>query len=96
MSNALLLTGKSSVTETAKFLGLMNKFFDCFNVTNPNSGIQKRNEYLDPWKKDDFRVKVATYMHYHAMRVNNLYTCTVAPKYLFEIFGFLGRVSNET
>lgn len=58
VSNALLLSGRSDVTETAKFLEMMDKFFDCFNVTNPDSGAHKRNKYLEPWKKNDFRVEV--------------------------------------
>lgn len=59
MSNALIFSRKPHVTETAKFLDMMNKFFDCLNVTNPNTGAHKRNKFIDPWKANDFRVKVS-------------------------------------
>lgn len=45
-------------TETAKFVEMMDKFFDCFNVSNLLSGVKKRNPFLDPWIINDFRVEV--------------------------------------
>ena len=41
VSKALLLTGGDEVTETANFVSLIDRFFDCFNVSNFNSGKLK-------------------------------------------------------
>ena len=59
-SNALILSGRDVVIdETAKFVDMMKNSFDFFNVSNPDLGEQKRNDYLKPWVKNDFRVKVS-------------------------------------
>ena len=59
VSKALLLTGGDEVTETAHFISLIDKFFDCFNVSNFNAGKLKRKVFQDPYHSaDDFRVKV--------------------------------------
>ena len=59
VSKALLLTGGDEVTETAHFIALIDKFFDCFNVSNFNSGKLKRKVFQDPYRSaDDFRIKV--------------------------------------
>ena len=58
VSNALILSGKGTVSETAKFVDMMNNFFDCFNVSDPDLGNLKRNNFQKPWVRNDFRVKV--------------------------------------
>ena len=58
VSKALLLTG-DEVTETAHLISLIDKFFDCFNVGDFNSGKRKRKAFQDPYRSaDDFRIKV--------------------------------------
>ena len=52
------MSNKSHVTETAQFLDLFDKFFDCFNVRNVTSGVKKRKPYLNPFVPNDFRIKV--------------------------------------
>ena len=38
---------------------MMDKFFDCLNVTNLVNGRYKRKSFQDPYtSKDDFRLKV--------------------------------------
>ena len=61
VSKALLLTGGDKVTETAHFISLIDKFFDCFNVRNFNSGKLKRKAFQDPYRSaDDFCIKVCS------------------------------------
>lgn len=45
MSNALLLTRKGEVSETAEFCHMMDRFFDCLNVRNYTSGIHDRKPF---------------------------------------------------
>ena len=39
--------------ETAKFIGLMDRFFDCCNVRNTKEGEYKRKEFLKPYANID-------------------------------------------
>ncbi len=41
MSKALQLTGGPEVAETARFVNLMDKFFDALNVSNYTNGDEK-------------------------------------------------------
>lgn len=56
---ALDQTKKDDVTETAKFVRYIDRFFDCFNVSNWNTGYYKRKRFRDPYVKNDFRLKVS-------------------------------------
>ena len=38
VSKALILSGNPEVSETVKFVDMMDKLFDCFNVSNFTSG----------------------------------------------------------
>ena len=59
MSKALLDSHDTSVEETAKFIDMIDKFFDSLNVTNISSGRKKRKPFQSPYRKlDDFRLKV--------------------------------------
>ena len=59
VSNALTLTGGSSVEETAKFVKLMDKFFDCMNVHNFSHGVQARKPFQVPYRSGkDKRLEV--------------------------------------
>ena len=59
MSKALLDSHDSTVEETAKFIGMVDKFFDCLNVTHINTGRKKKKSFQSPYRKlDDFRLKV--------------------------------------
>jgi len=42
VSKALLLTVGSEAFETAVFIGKVDKFFDCLNVTSYTKGIKSR------------------------------------------------------
>lgn len=45
--------------ETAKFISMIDKFFDALNVTNLVSGKLKRKSFQSPYtSSDDFRLKV--------------------------------------
>ena len=65
VSNALIFTKDERVEETAKFIGMIDKFFDTLNVTNLVTGKIKRKVFQSPYMKSskgkDFRLKVHTY-----------------------------------
>lgn len=59
MSKALYLTGSDAASETAFFIDMMDKFFDCLNVSSFTKGKQNRKVFQNPYKsKDDFCFKV--------------------------------------
>ena len=59
VSKAIETRGKAETEETAKFVDMFNKFFDCLNISNFTAGIQSRNPFKSPYCKDtDFRLKV--------------------------------------
>jgi len=59
VSKALLDTKNSTVEETAKFISMIDKFFDALNVTDINCGKKQKKPLQSPCRKiDDFRIKV--------------------------------------
>ena len=59
VSKALVLTGGSPVEETAKFVDLMDKFFDCLNVHNYSHGFRARKPFQLPYRSGkDKRLQV--------------------------------------
>ena len=58
MAKALRLTGGEEAEETANFIELVDKFFDCLNVNSYHSGKYKRKVFQDPIRPNDFRLKV--------------------------------------
>ena len=65
VANALERTGGDEVSETVRFIRMMDKFFDCLNVTNFSSGTRKKKPFQEPYRRrkegdgtDDFRLKV--------------------------------------
>ena len=49
VSQALYLTGGSEAFETAYFVGMIDKFFDCLNVVFYEQGRQKRVPFYYLW-----------------------------------------------
>ena len=59
VSKALELTGGDEAKETAKFVDLFDKFFDCLNVNSFTKGKHSRKVFQNPYRKaTDFRLKV--------------------------------------
>ena len=59
---ALRVTGGAEASETAKFIEMVDKFFDCLNVSSFSKGKLKRKPFLQPYRKsNDFRLKVNTF-----------------------------------
>ena len=59
VSKALELTGGRNAQETAKFVSMIDKFFDCLNVNNYDTGRLKRKVFKQPYRSGtDFRLKV--------------------------------------
>ena len=61
----LQLSGQSSCVDTqsrcyqtARLVEMMDKLFDCLNVTSFTTGKHARKEFQDPWRPNDFRFKV--------------------------------------
>jgi len=60
MANELKLNGGPEAIETATFIDLMDKFFDCFNVLSLSKGKLKRKSFQQPYRKSsDFWLKVS-------------------------------------
>ena len=63
VSKALRLTGGKEVSETARFVSMVDRFFDCLNVNNFTTGKFKRKVYQDPYRSaQDFRLKVKVHV----------------------------------
>ncbi len=59
MSKALKMTGGPAAQETANFVEMVDKFFDCLNVNDYNTGRFKRKVFKQPYRSGtDFRLKV--------------------------------------
>ena len=59
VSNALFFTRRSEVFETAYFIEKVNKFFDCFYVSNFTQGKHTRKPYQEPHHdSNDVHIKV--------------------------------------
>ena len=66
MANALRKTGGDEMSETIRFVDMMDKLFDVFNVNNYDNGKKKRKPFQDPYRSAaDFRVKV--HFQYYCM-----------------------------
>ena len=59
MSKALTLSGSPEVTEIARLVDMMDKLFDCLNVSSFTAGKHARKPFQDP--ANDFRLKVSSY-----------------------------------
>ena len=73
MSQALQLTGGEEAAEMARFIGLVDKFFDCVNVSSLTKGKFKRKVFQNPYRSgDDFRLKVCFHVRtcsYHTEEI---------------------------
>jgi len=69
VANGIERVGGDEVTETVKFVRMMDKFFDCLNVRNLTSGKHHKKAFQDPYRRlpeggtNDFRLKVCFYTH---------------------------------
>ena len=64
VSKALMKTGGEEAVETARFVGLIDKFFDCLNVNNYVNGKRNRKAFQSPYRSaKDFRLKVFSHCH---------------------------------
>ena len=63
VATALQVVGGEEAAETATFVEFFDKFFDCLNVGDFDSGKKKRNSFKDPYRSSkDFRLKVSLFM----------------------------------
>ena len=59
-----MLIGGKDAQETAKFVGMFDKFFDCFNVSSFVKGKQSRKPFQNPYRSaNDFRLKVINFRY---------------------------------
>ena len=59
VANALVDSGDKGAEETAKFIRMIDKFFDSLNVTNLVTGKKKRKVFQSPYiSSNDFRLQV--------------------------------------
>ena len=63
MKKCLESQGEPSTRELQKFIGLVDKWFDCLNVPNTFKGQMTRKKALEPYRNvDDWRFKVMPIM----------------------------------
>jgi len=61
VATALRLTGREEVEETARFVMMIDRFFDCLNVTDFDGGRRTRNPFKAPYRSgSDFRLRVSS------------------------------------
>lgn len=59
VSKALMLIGGEEAQETAKFVGMFDKFFDCLNVNSFVKGKHSRKSFQNTYRSPkDFCLKV--------------------------------------
>lgn len=77
VSKALTFTFGEEARETAKFVDLMDKFFDSFNVSSFDQGRKARKPFQKPYHKaksedEDFRLQVHK-------AIEDMKLCTIFP-----------------
>lgn len=79
VSKALTLRGGEATAETARFLLMMDKFFDCTNVKNYSAGVKSRKPFQLPFRSaSDERLKVCLIDYYtHSSTHNKMFTVIV-------------------
>lgn len=61
VSKALTLVGGQDAQETARFVSMFDKFFDCLNVSSFEKGNKSRKPFQQPYRSaSDPRLKVCT------------------------------------
>ena len=73
VAKGLLQVVGSEAEGTAEMIMLVDKMFDCLNVTNCSEGIRKRKPSKDPYTHaGDWRLKVCQHI-YTCYRIPQLY-----------------------
>jgi len=77
VSKALKVTGGTEAAETAKFIEMVNKIFDCLNVFLLSKGRLKSKPFIQLYQSsNDFRLKVNNFCNifvYSCVYVNSFY-----------------------
>lgn len=80
VAKALEMSGGSRAEETARFVTMFDRFFDCLNVRSFTAGRHSRNSFKSPyWSSKDFRLTVSTL----------IILCTLSILYLIFVFQWL-------
>ena len=59
VAKALRLTGGEEAKETANFIEMVDKLFDCLNVSSLSRGKLQRKPFVQPYRScNDFRLAV--------------------------------------
>lgn len=69
VAKALKFSGDSNVQETARFIELMDKMFDCLNVHNFSHGYHARKPFQMPYRspKDGRLQVIIVVLNYHTV-----------------------------
>ena len=60
VAKAICLTGGDEAKETAKFIEMVDNFFDCMNVSSLSRRKLKRKPFVQPYRNSkDFRLAVS-------------------------------------
>ena len=86
VSKAIELTGGPDAKETSIFCDMFDKFFDCLNVRDYNSGKLQRKPFLNPYHSaTDFRLQVCIFIHFCTEYYNNYNIIIVVRKCVLDI-----------
>ena len=64
VSKALVLTGGPEAQGTAKFVAMIDKFFDILNVSNFTNGTRNRKPFQHPYRHSDDARFDSKFVHY--------------------------------
>ena len=72
VAKALRLTGGDEAVETANFVEIVDKLFDCLNVSSLSKGRHQRKAFVLPYYKlNDFRIEVSNPLYIDENRLNH-------------------------
>ena len=64
VAKALRLTGGDEAVETANFVEIVDKLFNCLNASSLSKGRHQRKAFAQPYfKLDDFRIEVSNSLY---------------------------------
>ena len=60
VAKAICLTGRDEAKETAKFIEMVDKLFNCMNVSSLSRGKLQRKTFVQPYcNANDFQIAVS-------------------------------------
>lgn len=88
MSKALPLVVGEKAGGTAEFLLVVDRLFDCLNISNLTEGKRKRKPFRSPYRNaDDWKLKVKTFYALISIHLSNIIVAGGSMPGLFQELG---------